>query len=177
MALTKAKKHEVVDDVTELLKSSKLTVVAAYKGTTVKAMQQLRRDARAGGTEVKVIKNRLVVKALQANDATKATDTSALTGMLLYAFNSEDEVAPAQALAAFAKTEPTIEFVGAITAEGQFLAAADVKALAALPSKDQLRAQLVGTIAAPLTGFMNILNGNLRGVMNVLNARAEKLGS
>ena len=51
----------------------------------------------------------------------------------------------------------------------------DVKVLAALPSKDQLRAQLVGTLGAPLSGFVNVLSGNIRGVMNVLNARAESL--
>jgi large subunit ribosomal protein L10 len=96
--------------------------------------------------------------------------------MLLYAFNSEDEVAPAQNLQAFAKTNPTLEFVGAITADGQFMSAEDVKALANLPSKEQLRAMLVGTIAAPLSGFVNVLSGNIRGVLNVLNARAEALG-
>jgi len=76
----------------------------------------------------------------------------------------------------FAKEEaPSVEFVGAITSEGQFMAAEDVKALAALPSKVQLRAQLVGTVAAPLTGFANVLSGNLRGVINVINAKAETI--
>ena len=62
MALTKVKKQDVVNEVASLLESSKLTVVAAYQGTTVKAMQQLRRDAKNDGTVVKVVKNRLVVK-------------------------------------------------------------------------------------------------------------------
>lgn len=175
MALTKDKKQEIVGEVAELLQSSKLTVVAKYEGTGVKAMQQLRRDARESGTKVKVVKNRLVKQALQSTDSLKDVDASALEGMLLYAFNSEDEVAPAQNLHAFAKKNPSLEFVGAITIEGQFMEAADVKALANLPSKDQLRAQLVGTIGAPLSGFANVLAGNVRGVLNVLNARAETL--
>ena len=104
------------------------------------------------------------------------TFEGALEGMLLYAFNDQDEVAPAQSLNAFAKKNPTLAFVGAITADGQFMDAADVKALANLPTKDQLRAQLVGTIGAPLSGFANVLAGNVRGVMNVLNARAEAIG-
>jgi len=177
MSLTKDKKNEVVSEVSELLKTSKMTVVAKYQGTTVKAIQTLRREARAGGTSVKVVKNRLVIKALQQADNLKDVDTSALNGMLLYAFNAEDEVAPAQALAKFAKLNPTIEFVGAISAEGTFVAADDVKALAALPSKDQLRGQLVGTIAAPLTGFVGVMSANLRSVLYALNARAEKLGA
>lgn len=177
MALTKDKKNEVVREVSELLTVSKLTVVAAYKGTPVKALQTLRREARDNGTQVRVIKNRLVTKALETTETFKDADTSALTGMLVYAFNSEDEVAPAQALANFAKTQPTIEFVGAFTAEGIFIGADDVKALASLPSKDQLRAMLVGTLAAPLSGFVNVMAGNVRGVLNVLNARAQQIES
>ena len=95
MALTKKEKDAVVAEVSQLLAESKLTVVAKYEGTTVKALQSLRRDARATGTKVKVVKNRLVIKAIQATDSLKDVETSALEGMLLYAFNSQDEVAPA----------------------------------------------------------------------------------
>ena len=175
MALTKDKKQEVINEVAELLGSSKLTVVAKYEGTGVKALQQLRRDARANGTKVKVVKNRLVKQAIQNTETLKDVDTEALEGMLLYAFNSEDEVAPAQSLNVFAKKNPTLQFVGAITAEGQFLPVDDVKALANLPTKDQLRGQLVATIGAPLSGFANVLAGNVRGVLNVLNARSEAI--
>lgn len=175
MALTRDEKNQVVADVSELLAKSKLTVVAQYQGTGVKQMQELRRDARESGTVVKVVKNRLVRQALLATDSLKETEVSALTGQLLYAFNAEDEVAPAQALANFAKTNPTIEFVGAINPDGQFMAVEDVKVLASLPSKDQLRAQLVGTLGAPLSGFVNVLNGNLRGFLNVLSAKAEQV--
>lgn len=174
MPLTRDEKNQVVAQVSELLAGSKLTVVAQYQGTGVKQMQELRRQARESSTVIKVVKNRLVRQALLATDNLKDTDTSVLTGQLLYAFNADDEVAPAQALANFAKQNPTIEFVGAITADGQLMSIEDVKALASLPSKDQLRAQLVGTLAAPLSGFVNVLNGNLRGFLNVLSARAEQ---
>ncbi len=177
MALTKNEKQAVVTEVSELLADSKLTVVAKYEGTPVKALQGLRRDAKDGGTRVKVVKNRLVIQALKATDGFKDTETEALQGMLLYAFNAQDEVAPAQVLHAFAKTNPNLEFVGAITDEGQFIPADDVKVLASLPSKDQLRSMLVGTIAAPLSGFVNVMAGNVRGVLNVLTARAEALES
>jgi large subunit ribosomal protein L10 len=175
MALSKDRKTEVVSEVSQLLADSKLTVIAKYSGTSVKTLQELRGQAKQNGTKVSVVKNRLVIKALSANDKFKDLDTSLLTGQLMYAFNSQDEIAPAQALASFAKTQPQIEFVGGINADGQLLTADDIKALASLPSKDQLRAQLVGTIAAPLSGFLNIMSGNVRGVLNVLNARAEQL--
>ncbi len=175
MAISKDKKHSVVDELSELLGASRLTVAAQYQTLSVRDMQDLRRAARDSGTTIKVTKNRLIKRAVENVDTLKGADTSALTGQLLYAFNSEDEVAPAQALATFAKANPALQFVGAITADGQFIGADDVNALASLPSKDQLRAILAGTIAAPLSGFVNVLAGNVRGVLNVLTARAEAL--
>lgn len=172
MALTKEQKQSVVDEVSTLLGSSKLTVAAAYQGTGVKALQELRRNAKANGTTVKVIKNRLVVKAASSNEQLKDVDTSALRGQLLYAFNSEDEVAPAQSLAEFAKKNPTLQFVGAITAEGQFLSADDVKALALLPSKNELIAQVVATLASPLHDVTNALSGNLHALLDGVESKA-----
>lgn len=175
MALTKEQKGSVVSDISALLDESKLTVVAKYTGTTVKEVQELRRNATDSNTKLKVVKNRLVIKAAQNIERFNSTDFTHLNGQLLYAFNADDEVAPAKVLADFAKQHQQIEFVGAFTSDGAFIGAEDVKALAALPSKDQLRAQLVGTIAAPLSGFINVLSGNVRGVLNVLGARAEAI--
>jgi len=175
MALSKEKKAEVVGEVKELLDSSKMTVFAKYSGTTVKSMQQLRSQSKETGTVVKVVKNRLFKQALAQSGKFEGLDIGDLNGQLLYAFNSEDEVAPAQSLANFAKTQTQIEFVGGLNADGQLLSTEDIKALASLPSKDMLRAQLVGTIGAPISGFVNVLAGNVRGVLNVLNARADQL--
>lgn len=172
MALTKNEKQDVINEVAELLKDSKMTVIAKYQGTTVKAMQQLRRDAKPSGTRVKVVKNRLVIQAIKATDALKDTDTSALEGMLLYAFNSDDEVAPAQSLDTFAKTNPSIEFVGAISAEGKFLSAEEVKAMAGLPSKNELIAQVVATLLSPVNDITNGLSGNLHALLDGVEAKA-----
>ena len=172
MALTKDKKHEVVAEVVSALASSKMTVVAKYQGTTVKAIQQLRKDARANGTKLRVVKNRLVIKALQDVDTLKDVDTSALVGQLLYAFNENDEVAPAQALATFAKLNPSIEFVGAITAQSKFLSADEVTALATLPSKDALIAQVIATLMSPVNDVTNALSGNLHALLDGVEAKA-----
>ncbi|HSW65739.1 MAG TPA: 50S ribosomal protein L10 [Bacillota bacterium] len=173
MPLSKDKKHEVVKQVTAALAGSKMTVVAKYQGTTVKAIQQLRRDARASGTKLRVVKNRLVIQALKDVDTLKDVDVSSLNGQLLYAFNTEDEVAPAQALAAFAKLNPTIEFVGAITAQGKFLSADEVKALATLPGKEQLIAQVIATLTSPLNDVVSGLSGNLHGLLDGIEAKAS----
>lgn len=173
MALTKSEKDDVVAEVADLLSSSKMTVVAKFQGTTVKALQSLRRDAKENGTKVKVVKNRLVIKALQRHDTLKGVDVSQLEGMLLYAFNADDEVAPAQSLHTFAKLNPTLEFVGAITAEGLFIDADNVKALAVLPSKNQLIAQVVATLLSPVHDVTNALSGNLHALLDGIGDAAK----
>lgn len=172
MALTRQKKESVVAEVADLLSTSKMTVVAQYQGTTVKALQGLRRKARDNGTQVKIAKNRLVRQALKQTAGLKDVDASALEGMLLYAFNADDEVAPAQVLAGFAKANPSIVFAGAISADGKFLTADEVKALAALPGKNELIAQVIATLTAPLNDVTNGLSGNLHALLDGVAAKA-----
>jgi large subunit ribosomal protein L10 len=175
MALTQEKKEAVVANLVEHLSSSKITIMAQYTGLTVQESQELRAKARENGTTLLVVKNRLVKVAMSKVDSLKDVDTSDLEGQLMYAFNNEDEVAPAQVLADFAKEHPASALKGAIDANGAIMDEAQVKQLASLPSKEQLRGQLVGTIAAPLSGFVNVLSGNMRGLVNVLNAREQQL--
>ncbi|MCA9333939.1 50S ribosomal protein L10 [Candidatus Saccharibacteria bacterium] len=172
MALTKDQKQDVIDKISSLLQSSKMTVVATYQGTSVKQMQQLRRDAKPNGTTIQVLKNRLVHKAIASNDTLKDVSTDELKGQLLYAFNSDDEVAPAQALATFAKANPTIQFVGAISEDGKFLSADEVKALASLPSKPQLIAEVVAMLSSPLNDVVSGLSGNLHALLDGIEAKA-----
>lgn len=170
MALSKEQKNAVVSDVTDLLTSAKMTVVAQYKGMTVKSIQSLRKEAKQNGTTVKVVKNRLVKQALSNVETLKGVETAALTNQLLYAFNSEDEVAPAKILHDFSKKDASLQFVGAITAEGSFIGADDVKALASLPSKQQLVAGIINTLQSPLRGSMSALSGNLHGYLQAIEA-------
>ena len=175
MAISRDKKEQVITELKSLLSSSRMTVMAEYTGLSVKDSQELRSKARENNTTLKVVKNRLVRVALQDVEALKGVDTAAMKGQLLYAFNPDDEVAPAQALAAFAKEHPQLKMIGAFDAEGNTLNAEQIQRLASLPSKDQLRGQLVGVLAGPTRGFVTVLAGNLRGFMNVLNARKEEM--
>ena len=175
MALSREKKEQIIAETAKLLAESKLTVVAKYAGTSVKSMQALKRMALESNTTVKIAKNRLVKKAMSQTAHFANTSTTDLTGQLLYTFNSADEVAPAKVLADFAKSEPQIEFVGAFTPNGEFMSADDVRVLAALPSRDQLRAQLVGVFKAPQSKFVDVLSANLRSVINVFSARSESI--
>lgn len=175
MAITRDKKNTLIAELAELFAHSKGAVGAAYTGISVAQMQQLRAQARENNVVIKVVKNRLVRVALSQNDKFKAADTSLLTGQLLYAFSSEDEVAPAQVLATFAKKNPQLQLVAGFDGEGKSLDTATVTALAALPTKDQLRGQVVSVIAAPLTQFLGVANGAQRGFAQVLSQRAEQI--
>lgn len=175
MALSRQQKEDSVAKVRELLDSSKMTVFVRYSGSTVKDMQLLRSQARESGTQIMVIKNRLFKQALHSTEKLSNVGTDSLSGQLLYAFNEGDEAAPAQNLAVFAKNNPQIEFVGGISGDGQLLSAEEVKQLAALPSKDQLKAQFITVVQAPVSSLVGVMAANVRSVMNVLNARAESI--
>ncbi len=172
MAITRDKKQSLVSELTELLSDAKMTVFAHYDGLTVADLQTLRRSAREQGITIKVVKNRLVRVAIEQNDNLKSADTSSLTGQLLYAVSSEDEVAPAQVLATFAKSNPDLKIAGAISAEGALLMVEEVKALATLPSKNELIAQVLATLSSPLNDVMGGLSGNLHALLDGVEAKA-----
>jgi len=169
MPLTRVKKEQVVEDTTSLLNSSKMTVIASYTGTPVKAMQQLRKQAASKNTEVKVIKNRLVVQAIKNIDAFKDIDVNTLKGMLVYAFNPEDEVTAAQTLAEFAKTNPTLEFKGAISSDGRWLQSDEIKMLATLPNKETLIGTVITMLYSPIRSVISSTQGTLPAIMSALS--------
>ena len=173
MAISRDKKTALVAEMSELLANAKMTVFAQYQGMSVSEVQELRRAAREAGVTIKVVKNRLVRVAMASNDTLKDTDTSTLTGQLLYAISADDEVAPAQVLNTFAKTNPALQFVGGFSAEGNLLSAEDVKALAGLPSKNQLIAEVVAQLLSPVHDVTNALSGNLHALLDGVEAKAN----
>lgn len=172
MAISKDKKNELVAELKELLSSAKMTAFAKYEGVNVADIQELRKLARENGVKIKVVKNRLVGKAMEDIDTYKETDKSSLTGQLLYAISADDEVAPAQVLDKFAKKHPSLELIGAFSGEGANLATDEVKSLAGLPSKDQLIAEVVATLLSPVNDTVGALDG-LGGILNALEAKAN----
>ena len=172
MAISRDKKNALVAEMSEALADSKMTVFAQYQGLSVAEVQELRRAAREAGVVIKVVKNRLIRVALASNDTYKNTDTTPLVGQLLYAISSDDEVAPAQVLNDFAKTHPALQFAGAFSGEGALLSADDVKALAGLPSKNQLIGQVVSQLLSPVNDVTNALSGNLHALLDGIEAKA-----
>jgi large subunit ribosomal protein L10 len=175
MAITRNKKNTLVAELAELFAGAKGSVGAAYTGLSVADMQQLRAAARTEDVTIKVAKNRLVRVAFASDSKLKNADTSLLTGQLVYAFSSTDEVAPAQVLAKFAKSHPALKLIVGFDNTGSVLDTATVTALAALPTKNQLQGQLVSVLAAPLSGFLSVANGTQRGFAQVLSQHAESI--
>ena len=161
MAISKDKKQQLVADLNELLSDAKMTVFAKYQGLTVAEMQDLRKAARENNVTIKIVKNRLVRVAMGEIAVYKDTDTSALEGQLLYAVSHEDEVAPAQVLAKFAKDHAALELKGAFSGTGATLNEQEVQDLSKLPSKDQLIGQVVDMLLSPVNDITNGLSGNL----------------
>lgn len=173
MTISKDKKNTLVADLTELLSDAKMTVYAHYQGLTVADMQALRSEARQAGVKIKVVKNRLVRVAMGEIAVYKDTDTTGLTGQLLYAVSDSDEVMPAKVLATFAKNHPTLNLVGGFSDTGANLSESEVKALAALPSKEELVAQVVAQLLSPVNDSVSGLSGGLSGIVSGLEAKAS----
>ena len=173
MAITRDKKQSLVGELNEILASAKMTVYAHYDGLTVSDMQLLRRAAREQAITIKVVKNRLVRVAISQNEHLKSVDTSVLTGQLLYASSSDDEVAPPQVLAKFAKSNPNLKIAGAISAQGELLSVEDVKTLASLPGKNELIAQVLAMLSSPVNDVMSALSGDLHALLDGVEAKAS----
>jgi large subunit ribosomal protein L10 len=144
-----------------------------YRGLTVHEVEELRGLLRDQGMTYRVSKNTLLRIASKNNPALADVDPATFSGPMALAMGFDDEVAPARVIFQYAKKHDALEIVGAITGDGQVLTASQVKALANLPTREQLIAQVVGTIAAPLTGFVGVMSGNLRSIVYVLNALQE----
>lgn len=172
MAISRDKKNALVAEISEALAGAKMTAFAQYQGLSVADVQELRRTARESGVTIKVIKNRLLRVALASVDTYKDTDTSTLSGQLIYAFSSEDEVAPAQVLHKFAKTHPALVLSGGISGDGSTLSASEVTALAGLPSKQQLIGEVIAQLLSPVNDITNALSGNLHALLDGVEAKA-----
>ncbi len=173
MAISKAKKDTLVADLTTLLSDAKLTAFARYQGLTVAELQELRKAAREAGVKIKVVKNRLMRVAMNEIGVYQDTDTTGLTGQLVYAISSSDEVAPAKVLAEFAKTHPALELAGGFNDSGKALDQAEITTLAKMPSKNELIAQVVTQLLSPATDTISALSGGLSGIISGLEAKAN----
>lgn len=175
MAKTREQKEKTIDKLKEELSGAKGAAITTFSKMPVKIDQQLRQEFYNEKVNYGVIKKTLLQRVLAAmNRDTEVVNK--LSDNVALAISQEDEVTPARILSKFAKDNEQIKIVGGYL-EGKWIDNNAVKALAGLPGKNELLGQLVRTIQAPLTGLAGVLAGNLRGLVNALNAVKDKKAS
>jgi large subunit ribosomal protein L10 len=166
MPKTKQQKQETLQTLESGLKAAKSAVFANFQGLTVAQMEELRKECRKENVGVLVAKKTLVKRAFDAMGITSVDPASFHGGVAT--FTGSDEMTPAKIVSTFAKKFEVTSVYGGML-EGKYVDAAMVKSLASLPSKQELLSKLVGTLNAPVSGFVNVLAGNLRNLVGVLN--------
>ncbi len=168
--MDRAQKEQVVEELGQIFESSGVVVVARYEGMTVAEMQTLRAQMREAGGAVRVAKNRLAKIALEGKPAASIADY--LMGMTVLAF-SEDPVAAAKVADAYAKTNDKFVILGGAMGENA-LDPAGVKAVAQMPSREELIASIVSCIGAPasnIAGAIGAPASNIAGILSTLEER------
>ncbi len=170
--LTRNQKHELVKELTEKIKAAKSVVFVDFKGLKVKDATILKKSLRAAEVEYVVVRKTLIDIALK-NAGIEGANIAKVEGQVALSLSVADEVVGAKIIDTFAKTNENVKMLGGVLGT-QLMTAAEVKALAKVPSREQLLGQLVGTLNAPVSGFVNVLAGNLRGLVQVLGAISEQ---
>ena len=166
MPKTRVQKEAILATTVDRLQRSASVVFVSVQGVKVGQMESMRDALFPAGVQLQVAKNNLFQLALdQIKVEVPAELLSQPVGMV---FGYDDAVAAAKLMAPFAKEVEALNLLGGIM-DGRFMTAAEVQALATLPSREQLYGQLVGTLAAPLSGLVNVLQGNIRGLVTVLS--------
>ena len=166
----RAQKEKVVEELGQIFESSGVVVIAHYEGMTVKQMQDLRAKMREVGGSVRVAKNKLAKIALEGKPGSKMGDL--LTGMTVFAY-SEDPVAAAKVTEAYAKGNDKFVILGGAMGN-DVLDQAGVKAVASMPSREELIAQIVSCIGAPASNIAGAIGAPASNIASILSTIEEK---
>ncbi len=169
--MDRAQKEKLVEDLGQIFESSGVVVVSRYEGMTVAEMQDLRAQMREAGGFVRVAKNRLAKIALDGKPCASIADY--LTGMTVLAY-SEDPVAAAKVVQEYSKVNPKLDILGGAMGENE-LDPAGVKAVASMPSREELISSIAGCVVAPasnLAGAIGAPASNIAGIIATIEEKA-----
>ncbi len=164
---TKAFKSEKISQMKEKIEKAKVAIVTDYKGLSVEEITKLRRSIQKEDGDYMVTKNTLAKIAVKGTEYEVLADS--LTGPVAIAFGFDDQVAPAKALAKFIKETKKGEILAAAM-DGKLLSASEAKALATLPSKQEIYAKMLGCINSPASGIANSINAVMSSLTRAMAA-------
>jgi len=175
MPKNKNQKTEILSNLTDKIKKAKSVIFTGFNALGVKDNESLRAKLRAENNEYYVAKKTLINRAFK-DSKIDGLNTRDFEGKIAAIFSYEDEVAPAKIIGEFRKDkekQDKIFFLGGIL-ENKLLSKEQVESLSKLPSKHELYSKMVGSLNAPISGFVNALGGNLRNLVGVLKSISEK---
>lgn len=164
-------KKKIVEEISDRLERSVAVVLTDYRGLNVAEATKLRRELREAGVEFKVMKNTMVRFACDELDLEELKKD--LVGPTAIAFSYDDPVAPAKILTKFAKEHKKLVLKSGVV-EGKVIDGSGITALAALPAREVLLAQVLSGFQAPISGFVNVMEGNLSNFARVVDAVREQ---
>jgi len=166
MALTKEQKKKILDDLKEKIAKQKAMVFVDFTGLKVKDLSSLRKKLKAIDNELRVAKKTLFCLALKEKKLEMAKEK--LKGEIAIVFGYRDELSLAKTVYQFSQENPNLKILGGFL-ENKFREAEKIITLAQLPTKEELLVSLVRSINAPISGFVNVLGGNIKGLIYALS--------
>lgn len=166
MPQTKEQKKQILEELGEQIANQKAMVFIDFTGIKVKDLSNFRKKVKKEGSSLKAAKKTLLKMALQG--AGIELDVKGLQGEVATIFGLQDEVSPAKLAFQFSKENEKMKILGGYF-EKSIRTSEDMIALAQIPSRDELLAKMVGSIQSPISGFVGVLGGNLRSLVQALN--------
>lgn len=167
MALTKTQKQKIVSDLKEKVAKQKAMVFAVITGLKVKDLTALRREMKKKDCELKVAKKTLLSSVFKDNKID--IDPKKMEGEIALGFGYQDEITPFKTIYDFSREHESLKILGGLIGQ-DVLAKEKAIEIGQLPSRDELLARLVGSLSSPLSGIVNVLQGNIKGLMYALSA-------
>ena len=166
--LTRKQKEAMVTDIKKKIEKANMIIVTEYQGMTVGEISELRKKLKLeANAEYKVYKNTLVKRALP-DDNPLLEDENILTGPNGLVFAYDDPVAPAKVIVEIAKKNEKFKIKKGVL-DNKVLTVEEIKTLSELPGREEMLAIVLATMQAPISGFVNVCAGVIRGFVNVLN--------
>ena len=165
MALSREQKKKILENLREKISRQKAMIFVEFKGVKVKDLFDLRKKLKKSDSQLIVAKKTLFNLALK--EAIKEMDFKKMDGEIALAFGFKDEISPAKIIHEATQQNKNLKILGGFV-ENKLQTSEEIIALAQLPGRQELLAKLVGSVAAPLLGFINVLQGNIKGLLVVL---------